>query len=450
MSAMKRYTETLTEDINVLKERLNFNSGKHARNRFLKAAMTEKMGTYVPKNPEKHGLPNQKMLNLYDKWGNGNFGVILTGNVMVDPTHLESAENVVIFKEGDSPERRFLFGEWAKNSKQDGALAIIQLSHGGRQTPIAVNPKPFAPSKVQLVVDPNFTAFGEPIELTIEQIKTEVINRFVYAAKFAYETGFDGVELHAAHGYLLSQFTSPTTNKRTDKYGGSLENRLRIILEIYDAIRQQVPKEFIVGIKTNSVEFQSEGTTVEDAKEMCKLYEKKGVDFIELSGGTYEKFGFEHVRESTRKREAFYLETAEKIRPVFKNTVVYLTGGFRTVHAMIQAVESGATHGIGLGRPTTAEPDLPKKILEGKVSSALANTIDGNNFYYTSLASGVQMEQMGRTSLEEANNNIMTSISDFSNPETTNRFLEVLKDYVELTKTEKMKGNPVIKTLIFD
>lgn len=317
---------------------------------------------------------------------------------------MESAGNAIIFEEGDSEERRALFSQWAKNMKQDGALAFVQLSHGGRQTPITVEKNPWSASDVKLAGERRFTPFGQPVPLSVEQIKTQVIDRFVYAAKFAYETGFDGCELHGAHGYLLAQFTSPTTNKRTDQYGGSLANRQRIILEIYDAIRAAVPAStgFLVGIKTNSVEFQEQGTTVEDAKEMCQVYEDKGFDFVELSGGTYEKLAFHHMRDSTRNREAFFLEFAEKIRPVFKNTVVYLTGGFRTVKAMVEAVENGATQGIGLGRPITAEPDLPKKILEGAVASSIKNALDENDFGITNLASNTQMQQMGRTTFQQA------------------------------------------------
>ncbi|KAF1751326.1 hypothetical protein GCK72_017880 [Caenorhabditis remanei] len=347
----------------ILGETLKFPSGKIAQNRFLKAALTEMLSVFEPTNPKVNGVPTQEIINVYDKWGNGQFGVILTGNVQVSPVHLEAPGNAMIFKEGETPARREAYKQWAKVIKQDGALAVVQLSHGGRQTPITVNSSPFSASDVQLDKEVRFVGFGKPIPLTVEQITTEVIDRFVYAAKYAYETGFDGVQLHGAHGYLLAQFTSPTTNKRTDQYGGSVANRQRIVLEIYEAIRKEIPAStgFLIGLKTNSVEFQSEGTTVEDAVEMCKAYEKIGFDFVELSGGTYEQLAFQHIRDSTRQREAFFLEFAEKIRPVFKNTVVYLTGGFRTVNAMVDAVKSGATQGIGLGRPITAEPDLPKK-----------------------------------------------------------------------------------------
>ncbi|KIH48559.1 NADPH dehydrogenase domain protein [Ancylostoma duodenale] len=159
--------------------------------------------------------------------------------------------------------------------KQDGALAVAQLSHAGRQTPELINAHPFSCSDVQLMAKRRFMGFGKPVPLTVEQIKTEVIDRFVYAAKLAYEQGFDGVEIHAAHGYLLSQFMSPITNKRTDQYGGSPENRMRVVREIYEGIRKEIDSStgFLVGIKTNSVEFQDNGLSVDDARLMCQMME---------------------------------------------------------------------------------------------------------------------------------------------------------------------------------
>ncbi|CCD69358.1 NADH:flavin oxidoreductase/NADH oxidase N-terminal domain-containing protein [Caenorhabditis elegans] len=440
--SLRRFPHAEIVSPDVLGEHLKFRNGRETNNRFLKSALTEIQSNYYPNEPKRHGLPTDTILNIYDKWGNGNFGMILTSNVLVDPTNLEAAGNAIIFKEGDCHERRALFTYWAKLMKQDGALAVIQLSHAGRQTPEFVNPTPWSASDVQLVSATRMTTYGKPKPLSIEQIKTEVVDRFVYAAKFAYECGFDGIEIHGANGYLLSQFTSPTTNKRTDKYGGSLENRQRIVIEVYDAIRAEIPAStgFLVGIKTNSVEFQSEGLTLEDAKIMCQVYEDKGVDFVELTGGTFEKLNWTWDRESTKKREAFFAEFAEQIRPVFNKTVVYLTGGFRTVSAMINAISCNATQGIGLGRPITAEPDLPKKILEGKAISAVQDSFNPNDIATTVMASGTQMDQMGRTNMEKAGGNIMHLITDFSDEHTVQRFSEALGLHVKQAALDISEG----------
>jgi 2,4-dienoyl-CoA reductase-like NADH-dependent reductase (Old Yellow Enzyme family) len=156
------------------------------------------------------------------------------------------------------------------------------------------------------------------------------------------------------HGYLLAQFLSPTTNIRTDQYGGSVQNRARIAFDIAKAVRERVSSKFIVGIKLNSVEFQDKGLVPEEAKEICKILEENRFDFIELSGGTFEKLAFEHQRESTKKREGFFLEFAEMIAPVLSKTKTYITGGLRTVGAMVDALE--IVDGVGLARPLAQEP----------------------------------------------------------------------------------------------
>ncbi|VDM78344.1 unnamed protein product, partial [Strongylus vulgaris] len=222
-------------DVSILGTPLTFRNGRKAKNRFLKASLTEMVSAWDAEDLSQRGIPTQDLINVYDKWGNGGFGVILTGNVMVEPRNLENAGNPIICRENDSPQLREALSKLAKVSKQDGALILVQLSHAGRQTPFTVNEYPYSSSDVQL--NSSIIDGGKPVPLALDQLKTEVIDRFVFAAKVAYETGFDGIELHAAHGYLLSQFMSPTANKRKDRYGGSLENRFRLIAEIYRAIR---------------------------------------------------------------------------------------------------------------------------------------------------------------------------------------------------------------------
>ncbi|ETN80849.1 oxidoreductase, FAD/FMN-binding protein [Necator americanus] len=425
--------------------------------RSIVAALTERISSWDPADYAKRGIPSQEIINLYDKWGRGKFGMILTGNICVDPWKLEAAGNVIFSKENDCEKLRDACHKWVKVMKADGALAIAQLSHAGRQTPDLINKQPFSCSDVQLTANRRFMGFGKPIPLSLEQIKTEVIDRFVYAAKFAFEqgkfkfhialetnNGFDGVEIHAAHGYLLSQFMSPITNKRFDQYGGSPENRMRVVREIFDGIRREVHAStgFLVGIKTNSVEFQDNGLNVDDAKLMCEMMENCGFDFVELSGGNIERLAFQHMRDSTRKREAFFLEFAAKIRPVFEKTIVYVTGGFRTAPAMVNAVRDGITDGIGLGRPITAEPDLPAKILRGDCLAAPDTQLNQDDFTITSTASNMQMGQMGKRPYEELEN-ICDDVADLSHPEEAENFKKCAIEYFEEMKKTAERGEAV-------
>lgn len=189
-------------------------------------------------------------------------------------------------------------------------------------------------------------------------------------------------------GYLLAQFLSSTTNKRTDNYGGPLLNRARIILEIADAIKSRTPSNFSLGIKLNSVEFQQGGFTPEDCADLCVELEKHGFDHVELSGGTYQELAFKHKRESTKKREAFFLEFADSIAPRLQKTKAYVVGGLRTVGAMVKALDS--VHGVSLARPVAHEFDLPKKILEDKVQGAIQYKLDEQDFGITNVAAGTQ------------------------------------------------------------
>lgn len=235
--------------------------------------------------------------------------------------------------------------------------------------------------------------FAKPHTATQEEINT-VIDGFAHAAEFLEKAGYDGVELHGAHGYLLAQFLSESTNKRTDKYGGSLQNRLRLILEIADACRKRVSKSFIIGIKVNSVEFQEKGFSPEEAKALCQELEHARFDYVELSGGTYESLAFGHKRESTKKRESFFIEFAEEIVKPLSKTKTYITGGLKTVGAMVKALDT--VDGVGLARPVCQEPRLPRDILSRKVTGAIHLKIDDNDFGLTNMAAGTQIRQIGK------------------------------------------------------
>ena len=235
--------------------------------------------------------------------------------------------------------------------------------------------------------------FEKPHAASTEEI-ARITEGFAHSAEYLYKAGYDGIELHGAHGYLLAQFLSPTTNKRTDQYGGSLENRARLIMEIAQEIRKRVPSDFVLGIKINSVEFQDKGFNAEECKQLCGQLEANRFDFVELSGGTYESLAFNHKRESTKKREAFFLDFAETIVPALKKTKSYITGGFKTVGAMVKALET--VDGVGLARPICQEPRLCADILAGKVKGAIKQRLDESNFGLTNVAAGSQIRMIGK------------------------------------------------------
>ncbi|KAI6207126.1 Oxidored-FMN domain-containing protein [Aphelenchoides besseyi] len=425
----------------ILGESLQFpTSGRVSQNRFMKSAMSELIATYDTKNVKLSGIPTQRIINLYERFGQGGWGVILTGNIAVDHSHLEAGGNMAISREGDSKDSRVQYSRLASAGKNGGSLFIGQLNHTGRQTFANVNPRPFAASEVPLTgVEMRGSAFGQPVPLTVEQIKTEVIDRFVFACNRLHEAGFDGVEIHAGNGFLLSNFLSPTTNKRKDQYGGSVANRLRIVEEIYRAIRAEIPETtgFVVGIKFNSAEFQDGGLSQEEIIEMAEAIDRIGFDFFELSGGTYEKMQFWHVKESTQRREGFFIEFAAALRPHIKNAKVFLTGGFRTVPGMVRAIKNSDTDGISLARPAAAEPDLPRKILNKGVQSAALSLFE-SDFAVGLPGAQTQLAQIGSLPLRDTMGDVCYGISDFSDQQQADDYKEgMFKWYGEVLNIGK-------------
>lgn len=369
-------------------------SNKTAPNRFLKGAMTERISSWSAENKEARGVPSTNLVNVYKRWGEGELGCILSGNIMIQLDHLEARGNPIIPRDAEFSGQRFdRFRDLAAQGKAHGSLMVGQVSHPGRQVSEDIQPNPISASDVQLEGNVMGMTFGKPRAATDEDIK-DFIEGWAHAAEYLEKAGWDGIQLHGAHGYLLAQFLSPSTNRRNDKYGGSLENRARLILEIAQAIRQRTKPDFILGIKLNSVEFQDKGFTPDEAKKLCQLLEQNKFDFVELSGGTYEKLAFAHQRESTKKRESFFLEFAEQIVPALTKTKTYVTGGFKTVGAMVNALDT--VDGVGLARPVCQEPRLCKAILNGQVKGAIEQKIDMDNFGLTNVAAGTHIRQVGK------------------------------------------------------
>lgn len=309
---------------------------------------------------------------LYERWGKGGTGLLITGNVMVDRWHLERPGNIVI----DGPQdEAALTGlrALAAGAKADGSSVVMQISHAGRQTQKMVNRHPKSASDVGLAM--GFGRFARPTPMTQAEIE-QVIAGFVHAARAASDTGFDGVQVHGAHGYLLSQFLSPLINRRTDEWGGPLENRARLLLEIVRQVRAACPPPFILAAKLNSADFQRGGFDEEDSVRVAAWLAEAGCDLIEISGGNYEQprmFDMDRLdplsdtrRESTRKREAYFLDFVPKLRAA-TDLPLMITGGFRSPDAMAAAVEQDGVDVIGLARPLLVDPDASAKILSGQV-----------------------------------------------------------------------------------
>ena len=339
-----------------LAQPLHLPCGHTLPNRLGKSAMTEGLA-------DAHGRPTHAHSTLYRTWSEGGTGLLLTGNVMIDGRYLERAGNVVLEDDRALP----LFSAWAEAAQSAGSDCWVQLSHPGRQCPRLVNGRPLSPSDVQLDVLFNFGAPRPMSEADIE----DVIARFVRSALLVKRAGFRGVQIHCAHGYLLSQFLSPLTNRRTDIWGGSLENRARIIRHIIQRVRHAVGDTFPIGVKLNSADFLRGGFNLEECVRVAHWLAEDGVDLLEISGGTYEQLsllGVEptEVRESTRKREAYFVEYARQISDAARIPLM-ITGGFRRRSIMEEVIQSGEVDIVGLARPLCTQPACSTHLIKGQI-----------------------------------------------------------------------------------
>jgi 2,4-dienoyl-CoA reductase-like NADH-dependent reductase (Old Yellow Enzyme family) len=335
---------------------LTLPNGQVVPNRLLKSAMSE---TLAP--PDNRAPPC--MATLYGAWADGGVGLSVTGNVMVDRRALGEPGNVVIEDDRDLAE----LSRWASAGKRGGGLIYVQLNHPGRQVTRYLNVESVAPSAVPFREDMR-AMFATPRPLEDSEIE-DLVARFGAAARVCEQAGFDGVQIHGAHGYLVSQFLSPHTNQRTDRWGGDEDGRRRFPLQVARAIRAATGPGFGMAIKINSADFQRGGTSEDESMRTIQALAAEGMDFIEVSGGTYEAPAMMGARRkaSTIEREAYFLEFAEALRDNL-DTPLCVTGGFRSGAAMAQAVDSGAVDLVGLARTLAVAPDFPSRLLrEGDV-----------------------------------------------------------------------------------
>lgn len=346
----------------LLNQELPLPCGATLPNRIAKSAMSENMSL-------RHHGPTPKLIHAYQRWADGGAGLIITGNVMISRDALGEPGNVVVEDRADFSALQ----NWAATVKGTGQHIWPQLNHPGRQAIGAINKEVVAPSTVGMQMKGMTSMFKQPRALTEPEIH-DIIERFGTTAAIMQEAGFTGVQIHGAHGYLVSQFLSPLVNQREDQWGGSLENRARFVLEVYRNIRAKVGPKFPIGIKINSADFQRGGFTEEESMRVVRLLDAEGVDLIEISGGTYEKPAMvSSKKKSTREREAYFLDYVEKVRKTLK-TPLMLTGGFRTVSTMEKAIADGEVDVVGIARPFTLYPNLPKRIFAGTLTSVDVST----------------------------------------------------------------------------
>ncbi|KAH7303283.1 NADH:flavin oxidoreductase/NADH oxidase [Stachybotrys elegans] len=377
-------------------------SGKIAKNRLMKASMAEGLATWSAKDISARGIPTKETIKLYQSWGEGknSFGIINTGNIAIEYDMMNSVGDMVITIKDPPVGPRFeAFKALAAAAKAHGSLVLGQVAHPGGQLSDRIRKDTFAPSAIQLPPLEHYGGYAAPREATQADID-HVVASFAHAAAYLAAAGFDGMELHGGHGYLLAQFLSPRFNKRTDAYGGSLTNRLRIILDIAAAVHGSpgVPKDFILALKLNSVEFQEGGMTPSEARDMCAALADAEFDFIELTGGNWENFGMTWERESTIKREGFFLEFADVVVPGLgpapRRTKAFITGGMRSAAAMVDALKT--VDGVGLARPAAQEPRIARDILEGRITSAIRPIEGLEDLGRGFRLAGTQLTQVGK------------------------------------------------------
>ena len=344
-------------------EALTLPNGAVLPNRLCKAAMEENLC-------DAGQIPGRRLYNLYQQWADGGAGLLLTGNVMISPDALTGPGGIVLQDE----QNLSCFKQWSSIGRSSGAQFWMQINHPGRQLYAAMGEQALSASDIKVDLPGFDSLFAQPRAMSEVEIG-EIIERFANTASLAEKAGFSGVQIHAAHGYLISQFLSPLTNRRSDHWGGSLPNRARILFEVVKAIRSRVSQKFCVSIKMNSADFQKGGFDQQDAKWVVQQLNALSLDLVELSGGSYESPAMQGGSDepvddasSTLKREAYFVDFARDIASV-ADMPIMVTGGIRKFEVAEQALEKDhagfSVQVLGLARALAFQPDLPNQWKSG-------------------------------------------------------------------------------------
>lgn len=317
-------------------------------NRLVRSATAERLA-------DADGRPRPRLKQLYAELARGGVGLIITGHMAVHPSGRAHIEQVGIHSDEQIPGLAGL----ADAVHREGGRVAVQISHGGMQCSPQAVPEPMAPSAVEA------TFLQRPArEMRSEEI-SHLIEAYAQAARRAREAGFDGAQLHGAHGYLIGQFLSPFVNHRTDEWGGDLEGRMRFLRAVCQAVREQVGPDYPVFIKLGMMDGVEGGLTLEEGLQVAAALEAMGLDAVEISGGIGGE-GDLNTRKGIRSEEdeAYFRPLAQQARAVTRLPIA-LVGGFRTQQVMEAVLAAGDADFISLCRPLISEPDLPNRLRLG-------------------------------------------------------------------------------------
>lgn len=320
----------------ILGHPLELPCGVRLKNRLMKSAMSDALG-------DGEGNPTAEQMRLYERWAEGGAALSLIGEVQSDPRYPEKPGNLALVPGADMRALQ----ELAERGSSDGAHIWPQLGHAGALSHLPIS-RPKGPSS-----------------LDIEGLHCEAMSladiqglpgTYAGAAKLAKEAGFGGVQIHAGHGFLLSQFLSPLFNHRTDAYGGSIDRRFRIISDVVEEVRRAVGAAFPIGIKINSTDKLMGGLTETDALEAVRIIGQTSIDLIEVSGGTYFP-GAASSSDAASSTGPYFIDFARRAKEITSIPIV-ATGGFKTRDQARDAIERGYVDAVGLARAMALNPGL--------------------------------------------------------------------------------------------
>lgn len=318
---------------------------------------------------DEKGFATDELISLYRRLAEGGSGLIFTGHAFVRLDGRTNINMTGIHRDETIPGLSRLAKAVHKAS---AAKIVLQVNHAGRATAeVLIGCRPVAPSPIPVRMS------GEnPRELSPDEID-ELVELYVLAALRAQEAGFDGVQLHCAHGYLISQFLSPYTNKREDKWGGSSDNRRRFLLEIIAEIEARAP-DFPLLVKINSEDMVPGGVELGNFVETCLEIEKRGVDVIEVSAGIPESAN-KIIRKGIKspEKEAYFRKNARALKDGGLNIPVILVGGLRSFEICEEILEAGEADIVSLSRPLITEPDLPRRWASGDTTKSRCISCNG-------------------------------------------------------------------------